>query len=248
MSTAALTLPSKRSSAAPDEGSPSQPLTATAPLGYAGGDANLYRYCGNGPTDGTDPTGRAEPPTTGTLNPTEFAGAPGLTLPGLAAGTAAPAGAGSLAGLLPSSGVLGNPLAVPAPRWPATPDGEREQIIEVANGWNQTSPGAKYPSYECAEQAQALQSHLSVCKANGWKCWSIMPIGRSWGWRFLETRYISRYWTGSANALKVSPKGGNPLKPFILYPYKATSGPAPVQVYTPEEFNALYPNPIYDAS
>jgi hypothetical protein len=58
MSTAALTLPSKRSSVAPDEGDPSRPLTATAPLGYAGGDANLYRYCGNGPTDRVDPTGQ----------------------------------------------------------------------------------------------------------------------------------------------------------------------------------------------
>ena len=27
------------------------------PAGLAAGDANLYRYCGNGPTDGTDPSG-----------------------------------------------------------------------------------------------------------------------------------------------------------------------------------------------
>ena len=27
------------------------------PSGFAGGDANLYRYCANSPTDGTDPTG-----------------------------------------------------------------------------------------------------------------------------------------------------------------------------------------------
>jgi len=27
------------------------------PEGFAAGDANLYRYCGNGPTDGVDPTG-----------------------------------------------------------------------------------------------------------------------------------------------------------------------------------------------
>jgi RHS repeat-associated protein len=30
---------------------------AQDPLGFGGGDANLYRYVGNGPTDGTDPTG-----------------------------------------------------------------------------------------------------------------------------------------------------------------------------------------------
>ena len=27
------------------------------PISFAGGDANLYRYCGNGPTNGTDPSG-----------------------------------------------------------------------------------------------------------------------------------------------------------------------------------------------
>ncbi|MCE9544490.1 MAG: hypothetical protein K8T25_03055 [Planctomycetia bacterium] len=30
------------------------------PIGLAGGDANFYRYCGNGPTDATDPDGLAE--------------------------------------------------------------------------------------------------------------------------------------------------------------------------------------------
>ena len=28
-----------------------------APMGYAAGDPNLYRYCGNNPTSATDPTG-----------------------------------------------------------------------------------------------------------------------------------------------------------------------------------------------
>ena len=27
------------------------------PIGFVAGDANPYRYCGNGPTKGTDPTG-----------------------------------------------------------------------------------------------------------------------------------------------------------------------------------------------
>jgi RHS repeat-associated protein len=30
------------------------------PSGFGGGDSNLYRYCGNGPTNGTDPSGLAE--------------------------------------------------------------------------------------------------------------------------------------------------------------------------------------------
>jgi hypothetical protein len=32
------------------------------PTGLAGGDANLFRYCGNAPTDGTDPSGMAAAP------------------------------------------------------------------------------------------------------------------------------------------------------------------------------------------
>ena len=32
------------------------------PSGLAGGDENLYRYCGNGPTDGTDASGLASEP------------------------------------------------------------------------------------------------------------------------------------------------------------------------------------------
>jgi RHS repeat-associated protein len=35
------------------------------PSGLAGGDDNLYRYCGNGPTDGTDPSGLADQPPPG---------------------------------------------------------------------------------------------------------------------------------------------------------------------------------------
>ena len=30
------------------------------PTGFSAGDANLYRYVGDGPTDGTDPTGESE--------------------------------------------------------------------------------------------------------------------------------------------------------------------------------------------
>jgi hypothetical protein len=32
-------------------------VVSHAPLGFAGGDTNKYRYCGNSPTNGTDPTG-----------------------------------------------------------------------------------------------------------------------------------------------------------------------------------------------
>ena len=43
------------SPAFPDDG---RPFWNEIPLGFAGGDTNLYRYCGNDPTDKTDPTGR----------------------------------------------------------------------------------------------------------------------------------------------------------------------------------------------
>jgi hypothetical protein len=33
------------------------PFSARDALGYRGGDTNLYRYCGNSPTNATDPTG-----------------------------------------------------------------------------------------------------------------------------------------------------------------------------------------------
>ncbi len=41
-----------------DEGAPL--LFSLAPLGFAAGDTNLYRYCSNGPTNGIDPTGLSE--------------------------------------------------------------------------------------------------------------------------------------------------------------------------------------------
>jgi hypothetical protein len=38
------------------------------PLGFEGGDANLYRYCGNDPTNKTDPSGLQSPATIGNFN------------------------------------------------------------------------------------------------------------------------------------------------------------------------------------
>jgi RHS repeat-associated protein len=35
--------------------------TAQDPIGFEGGDVNLYRYVGNHPTNATDPSGLAEP-------------------------------------------------------------------------------------------------------------------------------------------------------------------------------------------
>jgi len=37
-------------------------FTNTTPLGFAGGDTNLKRYCGNSPTNATDPKGLVEIP------------------------------------------------------------------------------------------------------------------------------------------------------------------------------------------
>jgi hypothetical protein len=57
-----------------------------APLGYVGGDTNLYRYVGNDPMDETDPTGLA----------TAFGGLPGQ-LQGIASTAAAKAEAARIA-------------------------------------------------------------------------------------------------------------------------------------------------------
>jgi RHS repeat-associated protein len=43
------------------------------PIGFQGGDANLYRYVGNGPTDATDPTGLLPPIV---ISPNDFITAP----------------------------------------------------------------------------------------------------------------------------------------------------------------------------
>ena len=48
---------SKRFTAGPQDDEASDMLLTRSPLGYAGGDANLYRYCGNDPTNATDPSG-----------------------------------------------------------------------------------------------------------------------------------------------------------------------------------------------
>ena len=48
---------SKRFAAGPHNDELSDLLLTGTPLGYAGGNPNLYRYCGNGPTDSVDPSG-----------------------------------------------------------------------------------------------------------------------------------------------------------------------------------------------
>ena len=58
----------------------SQRWLSEDPMGFAGGDENLYRYCRNGPTDGTDPSGLMEP-----------LGSPGFGIPPVADHSAAPA-------------------------------------------------------------------------------------------------------------------------------------------------------------
>ncbi|MCE5264363.1 MAG: right-handed parallel beta-helix repeat-containing protein [Deltaproteobacteria bacterium] len=80
-------------------------FTAMDPFGFLGGDVNLYRYAGNSPTDGSDPTGLWTPQSCARLRgATDMAGGvawillgSGKTVVGalgIASGVAAPAGAG----------------------------------------------------------------------------------------------------------------------------------------------------------
>jgi len=46
------------------------------PIGFGGGDANVYRYCGNGPTNGNDPLGLVEPTSVGPTPSTSAAPSP----------------------------------------------------------------------------------------------------------------------------------------------------------------------------
>ena len=59
MSTTLLTPSSRPCAAKPTNDNSSQTAMSHDPLGYAGGDTNLYRYCGNDPTNATDPSGLA---------------------------------------------------------------------------------------------------------------------------------------------------------------------------------------------
>ena len=38
------------------------PFCVSDPLGYVGSDTNMYRYCGNSPTNATDPRGEDSKP------------------------------------------------------------------------------------------------------------------------------------------------------------------------------------------
>ncbi len=121
-----------------------------------GPGSNPYRYCGNAPTDGVDPSGledwmiysgqwRAIHPT---HNDDPFAYSP-------------PPPAGPMP-------VAGGPTA----------GAELSDIIEAADNWNKDSPGSSFsPYYQCEEQAIQLMKWLQGPK-KPWKYWGF----RAFGW------------------------------------------------------------------
>ncbi|BAZ08411.1 FG-GAP repeat-containing protein [Calothrix sp. NIES-4071] len=79
------------------------------PIGFAGGDANLYRYVANSPVNGTDPTGNQ--PTLAPLPPTPTPTPTGFSIPGVVGGVFRKL-LGPVGAILLQPGGLLNPLPV----------------------------------------------------------------------------------------------------------------------------------------
>ena len=161
MSAAALAPLSSRSTASPDEGGFSESFTTVAPLGYAGGDANLYRYCGNGPANTTDPTGEATPLLAQQRGesladvPVSFGG---LAVPPL---------------VLPA---IGEPPFITPPGPPpqpnaTSPEAERQQMLTIAQ-WmkdNGRIRKSSAPDCMCEEQAVDLLKAMQPYHFKYWR-------------------------------------------------------------------------------
>jgi len=118
------------------------------PMGFEAGDANLYRYVGNGPTNAVDPEGTDIPgdPSVGQVMPRPKPKPPDLVIPAPPPAPALPAPAGPIiiGPVRPAVVMVGGvPVrpgagpAIPAKPRPAKPLPKRIWDLITGGGWNE---------------------------------------------------------------------------------------------------------------
>ena len=241
------------------------------PLGFGGGDTNLSRFCGNGPTNGTDPSGLA-PMVPWAWNGDAF-GAYNFQ-------TGAPVYQ-TWAEMCSPYGT--NQASFPSGLPGIEAWGEFQRLKSVADAWNKTSPGAKWFPWNSlsrfgynlyrnmpvapgvgltsasgtsgggTEEPEFSDDEYYMCYEQALELMKVLQAEHPQYWQFsIESRYsgsdwggtLSSLWCSRANAVKLTPNVDNPWPPMILYPYKYLNGPAPVDWGTLQQFIQKYPNKL----
>src|SRR5690606_32010626 len=91
-----------------------------------------------------------------------------------------------------------------------TPERERQKLLEEARNWNKTSPGWKWRTNECGEQADALRKHLE----------NVLEL------QFYNMIRVERFdellvWRVHHNTIQLTPTDMNPDKTvYYIDPFK----------------------------
>jgi RHS repeat-associated protein len=212
------------------------------PSGFGGGQANLSEFCGNSPTNGTDPTGLAIYLTP----PSNELGAPG-SQPSNPATNSSPAFRPTLGSQLsdPTTGVgmasndssSGGAIPVRAPNAPASPaQAELDKLYAKALEWTNSHRGLFDGAADCNKQADGLIKFLTT---QPHKYWNIDPIyGQT-------TKNGSLNPFAHENAVQLSPKDRevNPLGTYVIDPFVFYKGGSPSYpgLMTEAQFRAMFP-------